>query len=134
MSRPIYIYPAIFEKEKEGYSVTFPDFETCYTSGENLAEAIEMAKDVLCLTLYKMEVDKVTIPIPTDIKLIVTKDNSFASLIDCDTEFYKRYYKSKSVKKTLTIPEWLNYLAERENVNFSAVLQKALKAKLNITE
>lgn len=126
-----YIYPAVFTKEEKGYSVNFPDLESCYTSGENLQNAIEMAKDVLCLMLYDLEENKKSIPEATEINILTTGDNSFSSLIDCDTMEYRRFYDNKAVKKTLTIPSWLNAMAEREHINFSAVLQKALKEQLH---
>ena len=129
-----YIYPAIFSKEDTLYSVHFPDFESCYTQGENLQDAFDMAADVLALTLYEMEESKENIPTASEIKAIETKDNEFVSLVSCDTMAYRKLYDNKAVKKTLTIPSWLNRIAEKQNVNFSAVLQSALKEKLEIEE
>ena len=131
----VYVYPAIFSKEDDGkYSVLFPDIESCYTGGDDMADAIEMAEDVLCLTLYDMEQNGKTIPSPSNCKSIKTKDASIVSLVRCDTEFYRRFYENKSVKKTLTLPMWLNERAERENLNFSGILQEALKTRLQIQE
>ncbi|MCD7799789.1 MAG: type II toxin-antitoxin system HicB family antitoxin [Ruminococcus sp.] len=128
-----YVYPAIFTREENGqYSVNFPDVESCYTGGDSLVEALENAKDVLCMTLYDLEKESKDIPNVSDIKSISLKINEFANLIECDTEFYKRYYENKSVKKNCTLPYWLNVIAEENNINFSAVLQEALKQKLNI--
>lgn len=127
-----YVYPAIFTEEDNGYSVNFPDFESCYTSAENLSDAIHMAADVLCLTLYDIEEEGREAPAPTAIKKIETKDADFATLISCDTIEYRKFFDSKAVKKTLTIPSWLNTMAERENINFSSVLQSALKTELHI--
>ena len=130
-----YVYPAIFSKEDDGkYSVLFPDIENCYTGGDDMADALEMAEDVLCLTLYDMEKDGKTIPAPSDCKAVETNDDSIVTLIRCDTEFYRRFYENKSVKKTLTIPMWLNERAERANINFSGILQEALKTHLHIQE
>ena len=130
-----YTYTAIFTPEKNGlYSVTFPDLQGCYTSGNDMADAIYMAQDVLCLTLFDMEQDKKEIPFasrPQDIK--ITQDQ-FTSVIAVDTAAYRRYYENKSVKKTLTIPMWLNERAERANINFSGILQEALKSHLQIHE
>ena len=67
-----------------------------------------------------------------EIKDIETKGNSFVTLIACDTIEYRKFYDTKSIKKTLTIPNWLNTLSEREGINFSQVLQEALMSKLNI--
>jgi len=128
-----YVYPAIFTQEKNGaYSVEFPDIENCFTGGDDMADALEMAEDVLCLTLYDMEQDGRVIPLPSDYKTIKVDNKDIITLIVCDTDFYRRFYENKSVKKTLTIPMWLNERAEVENINFSRVLQDALKDILHI--
>jgi len=125
-----YVYPAIFTEEQSGqYSVVFPDFESCYTSGDSLAEAIEMAEDVLVLTLYDMEEDN--LPIPKASPIHSVKSNDIVSLIACDTIEYRKLYDNKAVKKTLTIPNWLNTEAEKRNINFSSVLRDALIEQLN---
>ena len=125
-----YVYPAIFTEEQDGmYSVIFPDFENCYTSGETLAHAIEMASDVLAITLYDMEEDN--IPIPTPSKIDAIKTNDIVSLIACDTIEYRKLYDNKAVKKTLTIPNWLNTEAEKRDINFSSVLKEALIEKIS---
>ncbi len=128
-----YIYHAIFAKEGDFYTVRFPDLESCYTQGDNLQDAYEMASDVLCLTLYNLEEEKASIPPASETPTIKTEKDEFVSLVACDTLEYRQYYDNKAVKKTLTIPAWLNTMSEREGINFSAVLQAALKSKLNIT-
>lgn len=127
-----YVYPAVFTVESEGISVLFPDIPNCATSGETLAEAMEMAADALALMLYSMEEDNLPIPAPTDIRQMSADTNSFVSLISCDTLEYRKMFDNKSVKKTLTIPSWLNKAAERENINFSAALQDALREQLHL--
>lgn len=128
-----YAYPAIFTKEAEGgYSVRFPDLESCYTQGDTIEEALEMAEDVLNLTLYGLEEDGKEIPAPSDIRSLKLSDGEFASMIVCDTIEYRRYFDNKAVKKTLSIPSWLNTMSERAHINFSAVLQKALIEELHI--
>ncbi len=130
-----YVYPAIFTSEDDGgYSVSFPDIESCYTCGDDMADALTMAEDVLCLMLYDMEKEGKAIPAPSNSKAIETDEKSVVSLVGCDTEFYRRFYENKSVKKTLIIPMWLNERAERANINFSGVLQEALKIQLHIAE
>jgi len=130
-----YAYVAIFIPEEKGaFHVSFPDLPGCNTSGEDMIDAVHMAQDVLCLTLYDLEQDNGPIPKaskPDDIK--ITGDQ-FTSVIVADTERCRRLYERKSVKKTLSIPMWLNERAERENINFSGVLQEALKARLHIQE
>ena len=129
-----YIYPAIFKKEGDFYTVRFPDLDSCYTQGDNVQDAYEMASDVLCLTLYNLEEERKTIPHASEISEYKTEDNEFVSLIACDTLEYRKYYDNRAVKKTLTIPAWLNTMSERAGVNFSAVLQAALKQTLNIAD
>lgn len=130
-----YIYPAIFTKDGDFYIVKFPDIEGCYTQGETLSEAVEMAEDALCLMLYDYEEEGKKIPEPSDIKKIkVSSNDDFVSLVSCDTLEYRKFYDNKAVKKTLTIPSWLNTMSEKEGINFSAVLQNALKKELHITE
>jgi predicted RNase H-like HicB family nuclease len=130
-----YVYPAIFTVEDDGnYSVVFPDIENCFTGGDDMADALEMAEDVLCLMLYDMEKEGMAIPPPSNCKAVVAKDTDIVSLIRCDTETYRRFYENKSVKKTLTIPMWLDERAQRANINFSSVLQEALKERLHVQE
>ena len=129
-----YVYPAVFTKEGEQYSVAFPDIDGCYTCGDSLVEAVSNAQDALCLMLYDMEESGEVIPAPSD-ALDIEKtlgDNEFISLVSCDTLEYRQYFHQKAVKKTLTIPSWLNTLAEKEGINFSSVLQAALKRTLGI--
>ena len=98
-----------------------------------MQEAYENAEDALCLMLYDMEECGEKIPQasrPADIK---TKGDAFVSIVPCDTLDYRRQYDNKAVKKTLTIPSWLNTMAEREGINFSATLQDALKQQQIIT-
>ena len=128
-----YAYPAVFTKEETGYSVIFPDLEGCATCGDTLPEAMEMAADALCLMLYDHEEDGEEIPSPSDIRSIQAQDgDSIISMVCCDTIEYRKLYDNRAVKKTLTIPNWLNTIAERAGVNFSVTLQNALKQQLNI--
>lgn len=129
-----YIYPAIFAKEGSFYAVRFPDFESCYTQGNSIQDAYEMASDVLCLTLYNLEEEKANIPTASEVSALKAGNDEFVSLVACDTLEYRQYYDGRAVKKTLTIPAWLNTMSEREGINFSAVLQAALKQELKITE
>lgn len=128
-----YVYPAIFTPEEGGgYSVDFQDLESCYTCGDSLPDALKMAEDVLALTLYEYERDQKAIPKPSSWDSIQTKKGEFVNYIAADTLAYQRKFNSKAVKKTLTIPEWLNDLAVSEKINFSQTLQDALASKLNI--
>lgn len=128
-----YIYPACFYLEENGqYSVIFSDLDNIATYGNDLDDAISMATDLLCTWILECKKDKKELPNPSNPKDIKLEyDNGFVNLIVADIDMYVAKRK-KSVKKTLTIPEWLNELAEKENINFSQLLQTALKEKLNI--
>ena len=129
-----YVFPAIFTQEDKGYSIAFPDLEGCYTEGDNLQDGCDMAEDALCLVLYDMEENKKIVPKPSDPKSIKVDSKSFVTLISCDTLEYRKFYDSKAVKKTLSIPSWLNKMAESSGINFSATLQGALKQQLHIED
>lgn len=128
-----YAYPAVFAPAQEGgYTVNFPDLEGCFTEGDDMAEALYMAEDVLALTLYGYETDGRKIPVPSSPSSIELGPGEFVNFVACDTLAYRKMYNSKAVKKTLTIPEWLNESANAMGLNFSQVLQEALMAKLNL--
>ncbi len=127
-----YAYPAVFTKEKEGgYSICFRDLEGCYTCGDSIEEGLEMAEDVLALALYGYETNGKKIPEPSLLSEIALAPNEFVSYVKCDTMEYRKMYNSKAVKKTLTIPEWLNEEAMAAGINFSQVLQEALIARIS---
>ncbi len=124
------IYPAIFSPENEGYCVFFHDLEGCQTEGDTLEEAMLMAEEALGLYLVSLEERGLEIPNPSNPKSISVSGDDFVSFVTCNIEKYRR---NKSVKKTLSIPQWLNEQAELKHINFSSVLQKALKEELHIT-
>ena len=122
-------YPAIFTFEDNQYWVEFIDLKGCYSDGETLAEAMENAKEAMGLYLEDLE------KYPTctvNIKDIHLEENQVISFVSVDLVEHKRKYENKSVKKTLSIPSWLNTIAEKENINFSQVLQKALMDILQV--
>ena len=127
-------YPAIFYEEDNSYWVEFPDLEGCFSSGETIEEAFENAKEAVGLYLdrdedmYNRIINK-----PSSVKDVCLRNpSSIVMLVEYDSLEYAKKYKTKAVKKTLSIPEWLNDLAIKENVNFSSVLQEALVKKLHI--
>lgn len=128
-----YVYPACFYPESNGqYSVVFPDLDDISTYGNSLDDAINMAIDLLCTWILECKKDKTEMKEPSNYKDVVLEDdNGFVNLIVADIDAYIAK-NNKSIKKTLTIPAWLNDIAEKENVNFSQVLQTALKEKLHI--
>ncbi len=124
-----YVYPAVFTPEEKGqFSVYFPDLEGCYTSGDNLGDAIYMAGDVLAMTLVSYEDKGFSIPAASE--KLPLEEGEFQNYIACDTEIYRRQNLNKAVKKTLTIPEWLNEKALAQGINFSQVLQEALMERI----
>ena len=128
-----YVYAAVFNPEGERYNVYFPDLPGCHTCGDNLEDAVDMVNDALCMWLYHLEEKKETIPPVRHPKDIEVTGNDFVMAVSVDTDDYRRFYENKLVKKNLNIPSWLNAKAEAANINFSQVLQKALKAELNLT-
>lgn len=129
-----YIYPAIFTPEVNGqFSICFPDIENCFTCGDNLEDGISMAKDVLSLTLTHLEDKGCKIPDASAINDLTTENDAFVTYISCDTTAYRQLMNNMAVKKTLTIPSGLNDSAIAAGLNFSQVLQDALKQQLNVT-
>ena len=130
----LYTFPAIFEPDKElgGYCVYFPDLENVFTQGNTFKQAMDMAEDALCLMLYEMEKRNIFIPAASNPRDIKAKPDDIINLVACDTQFYKNYFESKSVKINATIPLWLKELGEKNHVNFSQILQNGLKEYLNL--
>ena len=126
-----YAYPAVFTPEENGqFSVNFQDLESWYTCGDDMKDALIMAEDVLAFTLYDYERTGKEIPQPSIAANIELKKNEFINFVACDTMEYRKLHNNKSVKKTLTIPEWLNESAIAMGLNFSQVLQDALLEKI----
>ena len=121
-------YPAIVHAEQEGGAwIEFPDLEGCFSDGASMADAISNASDALGGYLCSLIDRGIGLPEASDVKAI-DAGSDFVTIIVTDPLSYKR--STKSVKKTLTIPEWLNEEAEKRHINFSSVLQKALLAML----
>ncbi|WP_326514766.1 type II toxin-antitoxin system HicB family antitoxin [Clostridium intestinale] len=135
MNKEKYIFPAIFEVAEEGgYCITFPDLPGCITEGDSLDESMYMAKDALELFLWNMEDDNEDIPEATKPENLEVAKGQFIVPITVYMNDVRNEMKNKATKKTLTIPYWLNKLAEGEKLNFSQILQTALKERLNIRE
>ena len=126
-------YPALFHKSEEGgFWISFPDFPECFTEGDDMKQAYEMTVEALGLALVNRKEEKEEIPDPTDLDKIQNEDGTIV-IVEFDMLEYHRKHNSKAVKKTLSIPEWLNEEAVSMGVNFSQVLQEALMSKLNIS-
>ena len=127
-----YCYPAILTPEEAGYSVEFPDLENCFTCGETLEEAMEMAQDALEMMLGDAEDKGEVIPPASDLRKVEATEGALVTLVVADTQEWRKRTSARAVKKTLTIPQWLNTAAEERGVNFSQVLQDALKKELQL--
>lgn len=129
-----YVYPAIFYPEEDGrYSVVFPDLNDLATYGDDLPDAFAMAEEACGQYLYSLVKDKEALPAPTSIDKIVKGDDSaFINFIYVDIDEFAKKYGDHAVKKTLSIPGWLNESAVAAGINFSQTLQEALKAKLGL--
>ena len=125
-------YPAIFHTAEEGgFWVSFPDLPECLTEGDDMQQAYEMAVEALGLTLVGRKEERIEIPKPTQVDKVDTEDGTLV-IVEFDMLEYQKKHNSRAVKKTLSIPEWLNEEATARGVNFSQVLQEALLVKLNI--
>ncbi len=132
MKKDTYIYPAVFDYADDGISIEFPDLPGCLPFADNTDDAVKNAKEALLLHLYGMEEDNEDIPEPSSVRSIRTKKGQSIILIDVFMPPFRERMHTKFVKKTLSIPSWLNAEAEHSGINFSALLQKALKNELHI--
>jgi predicted RNase H-like HicB family nuclease len=114
-----------------GYCVTMPDMET-HTEGSDLADAIAMAQDAIAMMGVFLQDEGKPIPPPSDAKKIKVDKDDLVTLVTVDFDAYRRKTEKRVVKKTLSLPSWLNVEAEEAGLNFSAVLQEALKEKLGV--
>jgi len=127
-----YIFPCVFTYREDKIAIYFPDLDGVISSGENEQDAFRNAHEALLLHLFGMEEDGDHIPEPSTVKGLQLEENQCAVLIEVYMPPFRLQQENKYVKKTLTIPEWLNILGEKNNVNFSQLLQKALKQHLNM--
>lgn len=124
-----YFYPAIFSKEGKNYNVKFIDFDNIFTFGTGFEDAYYMAQDAL----YNMLPEYNKLPKPTyDYMKIAVSDNEFITMVELDIAEHERKISSKTVKTTVTMPEWLKVLAEDKGLNFSKILQNSIKEELHL--
>lgn len=128
-----YIFPAVFDYAEDGISIEFPDLPGCFPCADSLDAAVKNAKEALMLHLFGMEQDNEEIPEPTSIENIHLEKNQAIILVDVFMPPFREKQRTKFVKKTLSIPSWLNAEAEHCGINFSATLQKALMNELHIS-
>ena len=125
-------YPIILIPEKKGFTVFIPDFNI-NTQGDDLTDAIEMARDAIGLMGIDMEDEKEDIPKPSDIRGIRKEhDDDIITLVDVDFTEYRQKNDMRTVRRNVTLPSRLDYEAEKSGINVSAVLVRALKAELHL--
>lgn len=127
-----YIFPAILSFADDGISIEFPDLEGCLPCAENIENAVKNAKEAMLLHLYGMEEDGEEIPEPTPITDISLEKNQSVLLVEAYMRPFREKMQRKFVKKTLSIPAWINSEAENAGINFSQVLQEAIVERLHL--
>lgn len=127
-----YVYPALFSYDEDGISIEFPDLPGCFSCADTDEEALYMAEDVLGLWMVELEEDNEEIPVPTNLKDIEIEDNQKTVLVSVWMPTVRKAINNKSIKKTLTIPQWLDIMAREKDINFSYILQEGLKKELNL--
>ena len=128
-----YRFIAVFAYYEDGISITFPDLPGCISFGKDEAEAMKCAKEVLMLHLWGMEQDNETIPQPSPLHSIELSKDEIPTMIEVFMPAFREKQNSRFVKKTLSIPYWLNLEAEHKGINFSKLLQNAIKQELRLT-
>ena len=127
-------YPIVLTPDKVGYVVFIPDFNI-NTEGDTLTEAIEMARDAIGLMGIDMEDDKKELPAPSEMNSVTKETESdIVTLVDVDFAEYRRQNDMRTVRRNVTLPTWLDFEAEKSGVNVSAILQRALKQELHLTD
>lgn len=130
-----FAYPIIITQGEQRLVVYVPDF-TINTQGETLADAIEMARDAIGIMGITLEDNGQPLPEPSNMTEVqnTAKAGEMVTLVDIDFAEYRRKNNMRAVKKNCTLPGWLSYEAEQAGINFSAVLQAALKKELHIAD
>ena len=134
MTKDRYVYPAIFDYADDGISIRFPDLPGCLPCAQSTEDAMRNAREAMALHLYGMEQDRDAIPEATPINKLRVAENQAIVLVEAWMPPFRDEIEKKAVKKTLTIPKWLDDLAVDQHVNFSHLLQDALKRYLGVAD
>ena len=126
-----YVYPALFVVEDDGIIVTFPDLDDTFTDGATMQEAFENAEDVLNLMLWNREEEKKN-PLPSPLEQITVPQGATLAMIKADTLAYRKMHDTKTIRRSITIPSWLDTLARERNINFSQLMQNAIRRECGI--
>ena len=125
-------YPATMHPEEDGrYSIWLSDIKGCCSQGGTLAEAVANIKEGLGLYYEEAEEGNLVLPVPSAPDKVQLEPGEFVVMVEFSPSEYLKNQSTKAVKKTLSIPAWLNHMAEAQQLNFSAVLQSALLERLN---
>ena len=127
-----YIYPAIFTEEANGILVDFPDLPSCYTDGATMEEAFENAEDALALALWHLEEERADIPVPSAPATLTVPKSASVALVRTDTLPVRQMNDMRTVRKNVTLPGWMDTLAREHNINFSKLLQNAIRKECGI--
>lgn len=132
------VYPVFFTRTEAVVLVEVPDFGIL-TQGKTMNDAIDMARDAMELHCVSMEDAKEEIPSPSELKALNVTNGTFAtegetviSLVDIDSDEYRRKIDTRTVRRNVALPSWLNYEAEKAQINVSRVLQEALITTLGL--
>lgn len=126
------VYPIIVHaKTGDSHYVEIPDIDRG-TQGTDHADAMAAARDAICLWAITEQDEGRTIPEPSPLEAVTVPEGAFVTLVDVDFDAYRRALDTRAVRKNCTIPSWLNEAAERQGVNFSAILQQALISQLGV--
>lgn len=135
MNPKFYAYPALFSPDGDDWTVTFPDLENCFTSAATLEEAIVEAQAVLEDCMYFRESQRDDIPAPTPLRKLAAPKGGIVQMVVAVMAPVRRAWSRKAVKKTLTIPAWMEEeLKGRSDINVSLLLQEAIKKELGVEE
>ncbi|HHY48106.1 MAG TPA: type II toxin-antitoxin system HicB family antitoxin [Firmicutes bacterium] len=134
MKKDHYVYPAVFDYAGDGISIFFPDLPGCLPCARTTEEAIHNAKEAMALHLYNMEQDGDPIPEPTPVDKLKLKPNQIPFLVEVYMPMYREAIENNYVRKNVTLPAWLERMAAARGMNFSQILQSALKERLGIIE
>lgn len=127
-----YTYPAFFYFDEDGIAIEFPDLPGCLPCAHDQQEAFRNAKEALGVHLYGMEQDGDLIPAPTPVAQLSPEDGAVVALVEVFMPSVRERMKNKSVNRTVTLPAWLNAAALERDINFSQVLQDALKTQMGL--
>lgn len=127
-----YHYPAVFLSESDGITVTFPDFPYLVTCGSDLNEAFEKAEECLGMGITDCINESTALPVRTSLDDIELHENETIVIVSVDLDEWLQRFGGKSVRRNITIPEWMDKLVSKRKINVSKVCQEALRKVLNL--